>query len=152
MKKLILILLFPLTLFSQNQERISTAYAEINTGVAFIDEIPFPGMSGLIGTTLNAGGFLIDLEAGVALPTLWTAKMGVGYEMGRSQVTAGLRPFPAHVYIQHVITGKKYGAFLISVELGLYVTLSLSNLHISVVVPSLFFLIDLFILKSRPGI
>jgi hypothetical protein len=119
MKKLILILLFPLTLFSQKQERISTAYAEINTGVAFIDEFPFPGMSGLIGTTLNAGGFLIDLEAGVALPTLWTAKMGVGYEMGRSQVTAGLRPFPAHVYIQHVITGKKYGAFLISVELGL---------------------------------
>ena len=119
MKKLLVILLLPLTLLSQKQERVSTVYAEINTGVAFIDELPFPGMSGLIGTTLNAGGFLLDFEAGLALPTIWTAKMGVGYEMGRSQVTAGIRPYPAHVYIQHVITGKKYGAFLISVELGL---------------------------------
>ena len=115
MKKLLLILLFPLTLFSQNQERFSTIYAEINVGAAFIDEIPFPGMSGLIGTTLNAGGFLLDFEAGLALPTIWTAKMGVGFEMGQSQVTAGLRPYPAHVYIQHVITGKKYGSFLISI-------------------------------------
>ena len=119
MKKFLLILLFPLALFSQKQERISTIYTEINTGVAFIDELPFPGMSGLIGTTLNAGGFLFDVEAGLALPTIWTAKMGIGYELGRSQVTAGLRPFPAHVYIQHVITGKKYGSFLMSVELGL---------------------------------
>ena len=119
MKKFLLILLFPLALFSQKQERISTIYTEINTGVAFIDELPFPGMSGLIGTTLNAGGFLFDVEAGLALPTIWTAKMGIGYEMGRSQVTAGLRPFPAHVYIQHVTTGKKYGSFLISIELGL---------------------------------
>ena len=119
MKKLLLILLFPLTLFSQKQERISTAYAEINTGVAFIDELPFPGMSGLIGTTLNIGGFLIDLEGGLALPTIWTAKMGIGLETGRSQVTAGLRPFPSHFYIQHVLTGKKYGSFLISLEFGL---------------------------------
>ena len=116
MKKLILILLFPLTLFSQKQERISTAYAEINTGVAFIDELPFPGMSGLIGTTLNIEGFLIDLEAGVALPTIWTAKMGIGLETGQNQITLGLRPYPSHFYIQHTFTGKKYGSFHVSLE------------------------------------
>ena len=45
--------------------------------------------------------------------------MGIGLETGRSQVTAGLRPFPSHFYIQHVLTGKKYGSFLISLEFGL---------------------------------
>jgi hypothetical protein len=120
MKKLLLILLFPLTLFSQ-EKYTSTVYGELNAGIAFLgglDGLPFPGCSALLGTTMNYRGFLVDVEGGAALPTIWTAKLGIGAQVKQHQITAGIRPYPMHFYLQNAATDKKWGSFLISIEIG----------------------------------
>ena len=124
MKKLLLILLFPLTLFSQ-KEMTTTTYLEANFGVAFVetlDGLPFPGCSGLIGTTINIEGFLIDVQGGLALPTIITGKVGLGFAIssdnGDINIVAGMRPYPFHLYTQSTLKNTEKGCWIISVELG----------------------------------
>jgi len=113
-------LLFPLSLFSQ-KEIITTTYLELNFGIAFVDELngfPFPGCSGLVGTTLNIEGFLIDVEGGLAIPTILTGKVGLGFAVGNFNITAGMRPYPFHIYSQTTLKNTPKGCWIISVEVG----------------------------------
>jgi len=120
--KLLLTFLIPLSLFGQQpKEMISTTYLETNFGVAFVDMLdglPFPGCSGLIGTTINIEGFLIDVEGGFALPTVLTGKVGLGFAVGDINIIAGMRPYPFHLYTQSTLKNTEKGCWIISVELG----------------------------------
>ena len=122
MNKLLLAFLIPLSLFGQQpKEMISTTYLETNFGVAFVemlDGLPFPGCSGLIGTTIDIDGFLIDVQGGFAIPTIITGKIGLGFAVGDVNIIAGMRPYPFHLYTQSTLKNTEKGCWIISVELG----------------------------------
>ena len=79
-------------------------YIDANFGLALLDGIlPFPGASFLFGRrSFRSETTFLDAELGVAFPTFATCKLGIGHlnpATGRS-VACGIRPFPAHVYVQ----------------------------------------------------
>ena len=81
-------------------------YIDANFGFALIeldDKVPFPGASFLFGRrAFISQKTFFDFELGFALPTIATAKIGIG-ELdpitGKSWAV-GIRPWPAHFYIQ----------------------------------------------------
>jgi len=94
-------------------------FVEWNFGVAFLDDanIPFPGTSVLWGKTyINDTNFIFEYEAGIAFPTLVTAKFGVGKRFNTTNVVVGLRPFPFNVYAQSSFSITKKGYWITSVE------------------------------------
>ena len=75
MNKLILLFLFPFFLNAQN------LYVESNFGIANIDGLGvFPGASVLFGKRFekSESQFLLDMEIGLAFPSIVTAKIGGG--------------------------------------------------------------------------
>ena len=100
MKKLILLFLFPFFLNAQN------LYVESNFGIANIDGLGvFPGASVLFGNRFEKpeSKFLLDMEIGVAFPSIVTAKIGGGIFVNKekkSAVVFGVRPWPFHLYSQ----------------------------------------------------
>ena len=81
-------------------------YIDANFGFAIIELdgiAPFPGASFLFGRrAFVSQKTFLDFELGFAFPTIATAKIGVGERnpvTGKS-VAVGIRPWPAHLYIQ----------------------------------------------------
>ena len=102
----------------------STSYLELNGGFAnFNNTSLFPGGSFLIGSTIKFyERFLIDIEGGIAFPTVLTAKLGLGFavdnENGNINLISGIRPYPFTLYIQSTIANKRNGQWIVSIESG----------------------------------
>jgi len=106
MKKIILIILLtPLLIYSQK----SINYKEFNTGVYLgPDIIVFPGASFLWGKTIYYdNNILLDYEAGLAFPTLITAKLGLGIGNDNKAGIIGFRPWPTSLYFQYNFNKKR---------------------------------------------
>ncbi|MDT0621453.1 hypothetical protein [Croceitalea vernalis] len=128
MKKLILIALFILTLINESKGQETTtnktfnSFVEWNFGVALIgDDLGidgiFPGTSVLWGRTyISKNDIIFEYQAGFALPSLVTGKIGVGRKFNNTQVVLGVRPFPFNTYLQSSFTNKKKGYWIISLE------------------------------------
>lgn len=94
-------------------------FKELNGGVAFLEDFDFvvPGVSFLWGKTyIDDKNRILELEAGVALPSIITGKIGVGKRIKKSQVILGLRPFPFYIYLQTSFLHKSKGYWIFSVE------------------------------------
>ena len=102
MKKLILLFLFPFFLSAQGE------YFELNAGVSILDNGYWdygPGVSALIGKRFGSdeSNFIVDMQIGLALPSILTAKIGVGGYLDREKklaIIVGVRPWPLHYYAQ----------------------------------------------------
>jgi hypothetical protein len=125
MKKSILISLFSFIFFNniEAQEKIVSeksinSFVEWNFGVAFIgDNFIFPGTSFLWGETyVNENNFIFEYEAGLALPSLITGKLGIGKKFNNIQVIVGVRPFPFNLFLQSSFTSGKKGYWITSIE------------------------------------
>ena len=83
---------------------INQKYGEFNFGAALIRgdfDGPFPGLSILIGNkTYFRNNVIFDAQIGFALPSLGTAKFGVGYKTMNGEFIVGIRPWPMHFYLQ----------------------------------------------------
>jgi hypothetical protein len=101
-----LLLTFILLLSTQNffvaQNTQTRSYLEVNAGLAriFYDSY-FPGISFLVGQQkFLAPQTFLEYQVGLALPSIATAKVGVGYQGEGIGFSAGVRLFPAFVYGQ----------------------------------------------------
>tara|TARA_B100000768_G_C11152317_1_gene320846 strand:- start:211 stop:621 length:411 start_codon:yes stop_codon:yes gene_type:complete len=114
MKKILIAIL--LIICIQTKAQHSTKYKEVNIGVyvAGGQDFIFPGTSFLWGKTIHfSSNFLIDYEYGLALPTLFTGKIGCGIGNENNSLIAGVRPFPPSLYLQYTLKEKH----LISTEI-----------------------------------
>ena len=123
MKAIILSILIFIGIECEAQEQFTSL--EWNTGVSYIETIlegPFPGCSYLIGTTyITKSNLVLDAQIGLAFPTLVTGKIGFGLKAKNSIITAGIRPFPAHAYIQMQWSpNNKHRSFIFSFEESAY--------------------------------
>ena len=120
MKKLIIILLFPFVYSAQGE------YFELNAGVSILDNGYWdygPGVSALIGKRFGPeeGNFIVDMQIGLALPSILTAKIGVGGYLDKEKkvaIIAGVRPWPLHYYAQVNLKEGLQGQWIISSEVG----------------------------------
>lgn len=130
MKRLLTIALLT-ALFSTNSlaqnnkvtKIINQGYYEFNFGAAFIDDIqiPFPGLSFLIGNKAYfKNNMILDTQIGIALPSIATAKIGVGFKGRNGEVIVGIRPWPMHVYLQTQLNTTDRGGWIMSFELSAY--------------------------------
>ena len=127
---LFLIVLLPILASAQNPETGAVrntshqGYYEINFGAALVGEtgtgFPFPGVSFLYGHKFYSNNLIIDLEIGVALPSIGTAKLGVGFKTKSSEVIFGFRPWPMHFYLQTQLNQKEKGGWILSLEVSPY--------------------------------
>lgn len=109
MKKLIiLVAALGLSATAVRAQRLATrSYLELNLGAAVVDDgdggFVFPGLSFLIGQQafLNPTVF-VEYQAGLALPTLGTGKLGLGVqsESTGAGLSAGVRVYPNTLYLQ----------------------------------------------------
>jgi len=100
-------------------------YSELNGGIAFgrglINNYPigqpiYPGVSFLWGKThYYKNGFIVDNEIGLALPVIFTAKIGAGIAFEKVEFLTGLRALPFNYYIQ-INAPTQSGSFLFSME------------------------------------
>jgi hypothetical protein len=121
MKAIILSILIVIGIECEAQEQFTSL--EWNTGVSYIDlDGYFPGCSYLIGTTyITKSNLVLDAQIGLAFPTFVTGKIGVGLKAKNSIITAGIRPFPAHAYIQMQWSpNNKHRSFIFSFEESAY--------------------------------
>ena len=121
MKAIILSILIFIGIECEAQEQFTSL--EWNTGVSYIDlDGYFPGCSYLIGTTyITKSNLVLDAQIGLAFPTFVTSKIGVGLKAKNSIITAGIRPFPAHAYIQMQWSpNNKHRSFIFSFEESAY--------------------------------
>ena len=124
MKKLLLISLLSFFFFCNSEaQEISTgksknSFVEWNFGVAYIDDsFVFPGTSVLWGRTyINENNLILEYEAGFALPSLVTGKLGIGKKFNNTKVIVGIRPFPFNLYLQSSFTNGKKGYWITSIE------------------------------------
>ena len=110
--------------FVEGQE----SYVEFNAGIAYIPELVlilviFPGASFLVGKRFEQadGNLILDMEIGLAFPTIATAKIGGGFYLNKEQklsITAGIRPWPLHLYTQINLPEGPKGQFILSFEVG----------------------------------
>lgn len=125
MRTLILSILLFIGIQSQAQENILSY--ELNIGVSqttddFIEH--FPGISYLAGITrITRSNKVFEAQMGLAAPTVFTGRIGTGIyiEDANTTITVGVRPFPAHGYVQlqWLPWGKSYG-FTLSYEESAY--------------------------------
>ena len=125
MKKLkTLIILFVFTTFLGSAQN---SYIEWNIGVANIDEgyggdFWAPGTSVLIGKRFNLSeNLILDAEIGLAVPSILTAKIGLGTYFNKetkSAVVFGVRPWPLHGYVQMNLPQGEKGQWIISGEIS----------------------------------
>jgi hypothetical protein len=95
------------------------SFVEWNFGIAYLTEedFIFPGTSVLWGRTyINENNLIFEYEAGFALPTLVTGKLGIGKKFNNTKVIVGVRPFPFHLYLQSSFTSGKKGYWIASIE------------------------------------
>ena len=122
MKAIILSILIFIGIECEAQEQFTSL--EWNTGLAIIDDLDgyFPGCSYLIGTTyITESNMVVDAQIGLAAPTLVTGKVGVGFKERNAIVTAGIRPYPLHAYLQRQWTPyNKHHSFIVSFEVSAY--------------------------------
>ena len=121
MRAIILSILIFIGIECEAQEQFTSL--EWNTGVSYIDlDGYFPGCSYLIGTTyITKSNLVLDAQIGLAFPTFATGKIGFGLKAKNSIITAGIRPFPAHAYIQMQWSpNNKHRSFIFSFEESAY--------------------------------
>ena len=105
------------------------AYIELNAGIANIPELGggdisiFPGASFLVGKRFEQsdGNLILDMEIGLAFPTIATGKIGGGFFLNKEEKSAiivGVRPWPLHFYTQVNLPERPKGQFIISLEAG----------------------------------
>jgi len=121
MKKLLFISVLSLLFFGhiKAQDKSIKTFTEWNFGVALIpdDKNLLPGTSFLWGKTItNKNNFIVEYEAGFALPTIITGKFGVGKQFNNTKVIIGVRPFPFNFYAQSSFTNGKKGYWIASIE------------------------------------
>ena len=88
------------------QERLT--YLETNLGLSYAPEVViagdvWPGVSFLYGCQIfRPNGAFLDVQYGLAIPTVVTMKIGGGFKNSRTgrTVSGGLRIWPAHLYLQ----------------------------------------------------
>ena len=118
MKAIILSILIFIGIECEAQEQFTSL--EWNAGVAYIDDIDgyFPGCSYLIGTTyITESNVVVDAQIGLAFPTLVTGKIGFGFKVKNAIISAGIRPFPSHAYLQlQWLPNNKNYSFIFSYE------------------------------------
>ena len=101
MKAIILSILIFIGIECEAQEQFTSL--EWNAGVCATDDVVdyFPGCSYLIGTTyITKSNLVLDAQIGLAFPTLATGKVGIGFKAENVIITAGIRPYPSHAYLQ----------------------------------------------------
>ncbi len=77
----------------------------------------FPGTSVLLGRThINDNNFIFEYEAGFALPSIVTGKLGIGKKFNNTKVIVGVRPFPFNLYSQSSFMGGRKGYPIVSIE------------------------------------
>ena len=121
MKAIILSILIFIGIECKAQEQFTSL--EWNTGVSHIDlDAYFPGCSYLIGSTyITKSNLVLNAQIGLAFPTLITGKLGVGLKAKNTIITAGIRPFPSHAYIQlQWLPNNKSHSFIFSFEESAY--------------------------------
>jgi hypothetical protein len=122
MKAIILSILIFIGIECKAQEQFTSL--EWNTGVAYIDDIDgyLPGCSYLIGTTyITKSNLVVDAQIGLAFPTGATGKVGVGFKAKNAIITAGIRPYPSHAYLQlQWLPYNKHHSFIFSFEESAY--------------------------------
>lgn len=124
MKTLILMTLLSIFVSKSVAQDIATgktkhSFVEWNFGAAYLsnEDSVFPGTSVLWGKTyINENNFIIEYEAGFALPSLVTAKVGIGKQFHNTKVIMGVRPFPFHLFMQSSFTNGKKGYWITSIE------------------------------------
>jgi hypothetical protein len=125
MKKTTLTILIALSLLlsgnSDAQGKSRNSFIEWNFGIAYIDNysLPefFPGTSVLWGRThINDNNFIFEYEAGFALPSIVTGKLGIGKKFNNTKVIVGVRPFPFNLYLQSSFMGGRKGYPIVSIE------------------------------------
>ena len=104
------------------------AYLELNAGIAYIPEVGidisvYPGASFLVGKRFEQtdGNLILDMEIGLAFPTIATGKIGGGFYLNKeekSAIIAGIRPWPLHMYTQINLPKGPKGQFILSLEVG----------------------------------
>ena len=121
MKAIILSILILIGIECEAQEQFTSL--EWNAGVSNIDlDLYFPGFSYLIGTTyITKSNIVLDAQIGLAFPTLITGKVGVGIKAENAIITAGIRPYPSHAYVQlQWLPKNKHYSFIFSFEESAY--------------------------------
>jgi len=123
MKAIILSILIFIGIECEAQEQFTSL--EWNAGVSASDADEgeyFPGCSYLIGTTyITKSNVVVDAQIGLALPTLVTGKVGVGFKGENAIITAGIRPYPSHAYLQlQWLPENKNHSFIFSFEESAY--------------------------------
>ena len=123
MKAIILSILIFIGIECEAQEQFTSL--EWNAGVSASDADEgeyFPGCSYLIGTTyITKSNVVVDAQIGLALPTLATGKVGVGFKAKNTIITAGIRPYPSHAYLQlQWLPYNKHHSFIFSFEESAY--------------------------------
>ncbi len=119
MKRLIIILLlFPPFFKAQNQ-----VYFESNWGISINDSYyeVFPGTSFLIGKKKDIKQGFVDMQIGLAIPAILTAKIGLGKYFNiekKSHISFGVRPWPLHGYTQLGFDTKKGKSIMFTFEGG----------------------------------
>ena len=119
----LLLLFFFLTSNAQKSNSITSenSFIEWNIGIAFIsgENFPFPGSSVLWGKTyVNKNDIIFEYQAGFALPSLITGKIGIGKMFDTTKVIVGIRPFPFNIFLQSSFATQKNGYWITSVELN----------------------------------
>lgn len=105
MKKLLILIITVASVATAKAQSISTSYFEVNAGTAYINHLDgwFPGTSILYGIkTVNKDNLILDVQAGIAFPSIVTGKIGTGiyFPEAKTALTVGVRPWPAHGYGQ----------------------------------------------------
>jgi|TARA_B110000483_G_scaffold186644_1_gene221004 hypothetical protein len=122
MKAIILSILIFIGIECEAQEQFTSL--EWNAGVAYTDDTDgyFPGCSYLIGTTyITKSNLVVDAQIGLAFPTGVTGKVGVGFKAKNAIITAGIRPYPSHAYLQlQWLPNNKHHSFIFSFEESAY--------------------------------
>jgi hypothetical protein len=121
MKKTTLTILIALSLLlsgnSDAQGKSRNSFIEWNFGIAYIGPVVLPGTSVLWGRThINDNNFIFEYEAGFALPSIVTGKLGIGKKFNNTKVIVGVRPFPFNLYLQSSFMGGRKGYPIVSIE------------------------------------
>ncbi len=131
---LIIFLIFCGNSFTQKSNNRS--YLEVNSGIAVFEEFSyfgppsgrfFPGISFLIGNqSFIFQNIFFESQIGLALPSIVTAKIGLGFINKGIGASIGMRLYPTMAYAQiHLPTSN--GQFNISAEVSPFTNSSLES-------------------------
>ena len=122
MKAIIMSILIFIGIECEAQEQFTSL--EWNVGICESNDYfeYVPGCSYLIGTTyITKSNVVVDAQIGLAFPTGVTGKVGVGFKAKNAIITAGIRPYPSHAYLQlQWLPYNKHHSFIFSFEESAY--------------------------------